>query len=400
MSAWLHIVGCGEGELPAMPPAEVIVAPRRIIARLAASGATDARLVEWRSLGIDDMVAQITDLRGTPTVLLASGDPLWFGMGATLARYLAPAEYTVTPHASSFQYAAARMRWPIQNAVTLSLHARPVEHLHPHVLPGNRILALTSDASTAGHVAALLTERCYGRSGLTILENLGGPAEAMTTTTAADFDVAPGDFYVLAIDCVADPDAPLLPPVPGLPDDAFISDGQLTKREVRAATLARLAPYPGALLWDVGAGCGSIAVEWLRAARDARAIAFEREGERLQMIALNAARLGVPQLRIENGDAPASFAGMPTPDAVFLGGGVADDALFETAWAALRGGGRFVANAVTLEGEAALIARHARLGGELVRIDVASLDTIGTHRVLRPRMPVTQWSLTKPWDGS
>lgn len=345
---------------------------------------------------LEAMLAQLTALRGTPTVLLASGDPLWFGMGATLTRHLDPGEFRVTPHASSFQYAASRMRWPLQHVVTLSAHARPVELIHPHITPGNRILALTTDATTAPHVARLLTDRGYGRSVLTILENLGGPDERIATATAAGFDLTIGDFYVLAIDCVADHGAPLLPPVPGLPDDVFLSDGQLTKREVRAATLAKLAPYPGALLWDVGAGCGSIAIEWMRAARDASAIAFEREGERLQMIAVNAANLGVPSLRIENGDAPLSFTGMPTPDAIFLGGAVADETLFHACWTALRTGGRLVANAVTIEGEQALFARNARLGGDLTRIDIASLDTIGSHRVLRPRMPVTQWAVTKP----
>ena len=342
------------------------------------------------------MITQIEAYRGTPTVLLASGDPLWFGMGATLARHLAPDEFRVTPHASSFQYAAARLRWPLQHVVTLSAHARPPEVIHPHIAPGNRILALTTDAATAPHVATLLTDRGYGRSLLTVLENLGGPDERIVSAEARAFDLAIGDFYVLAVDCVADPGAALLPPIPGLPDDAFVTDGQLTKREIRATTIAKLAPYPGALLWDVGAGCGSVAIEWMRAARDATAIAFEREGERLQMIAVNATSLGVPTLRIENGDAPDSLIGMPAPDAVFLGGAVANETLFHACWTALRPGGRLVANAVTLEGEQALYTRHARLGGELVRIDVATLDAIGSHRALRPRMPVTQWAVTKP----
>jgi precorrin-6Y C5,15-methyltransferase (decarboxylating) len=389
MTPWLHIIGFGEGEMPAIPPCDVIIGPQRAIDRL-------GKGISWRSMKLVDMVAQIEEHRGTPTVMLASGDPLWFGMGATLTRHLKPGEFRVTPHASSFQYAAARLRWPLQNVVTLSAHARPPEILHPHITTGNRILALTTDATTAPHVAKMLVARGYGRSVLTVLENLGGPDEQVTSAEAIGFDLTIGDFYVLAIDCVANPGAPLLPPIPGLPDDAFVNDGQLTKREIRAATLAKLAPYPGALLWDVGAGCGSVAIEWMRAARDASAIAFEREGERLQMIAVNADTLGVPTLRIENGDAPDSLINMPTPDAIFLGGAVANETLFHACWTALRAGGRLVANAVTLEGEQALYERHARLGGELVRIDVAALDTIGSHRALRPRMPVTQWSVTKP----
>ncbi len=421
MTPWLHIIGFGEGDLPPIPPCDVIIGPERAISRLGsilakrevggsspvakrtgegdqpkAGGGGGPKLIPWTSPKLPDMIAQITALRGTPTVLLASGDPLWFGIGATLSRHLSPTEFRVTPHASSFQYVAARLRWPLQHVVTLSAHARPAEIIHPHITPGNRILALTTDATTAPHAAKLLTDRGYGRSILTILENLGGPDERIASATAEGFALTIGDFYVLAIDCVADPGAPLLPAIPGLPDDAFLTDGQLTKREIRATTLAKLAPYPGALLWDVGAGCGSVAIEWMRAARDASAIAFEREGARLQMIAVNAANLGVPSLRIENGDAPDSLIGMPTPDAIFLGGAVASETLFHTCWTALRSGGRLVANAVTIEGEQALFARQSRLRGDLVRIDVASLDAIGSHRVLRPRMPVTQWSVTKP----
>ena len=418
MTHWLDIIGFGEGDFPPLPHATTILGPERAISRLSSSPATQSwgrwhakrdggggpaldtgvapKLIPWRSPKLDAMIAQTLEHRGTSTVLLASGDPLWFGFGATLTRHLDPTEYRITPHASSFQYAAARQRWPLQHVVTLSLHARPAELIHPHIAPGNRILALTTDATTATHVAKLLVDRGYPRSMLTILEHLGGPDERIAHAEARGFSLPIGDFYVLAIDCVADHGTGVLSTVPGLPDDAFLNDGQLTKREVRAATLARLAPYPGALLWDVGAGCGSVAIEWMRAARDAHAIAFEREGERLQMIAVNASNLGTPTLRIESGDAPDSLAGMPTPDAVFLGGAVADEALFHSCWIALRTGGRFVANAVTLDAEQALYTRQARLGGDLVRIDVASLDTIGAHRALRPRLPVTQWSVTKP----
>jgi precorrin-6Y C5,15-methyltransferase (decarboxylating) len=399
MTAWLDIVGVGEGELPPLPPAATIIGPQRLIDRLAATGDHNrplARLEAWRSPKLDAMLAQLESHRGTPTLILASGDPSWFGIGATLTRHLDPGEFRLHPAPSSFQLAAARLRWPLQHVATLSLHGRPAELIHPHIAPGARLLALTTGAATAPHVANLLVERGYPRSVVTILARLGARDERIATAEALGFALDPGDFYVLGVDCVADPGAPLLAAIPGLPDDAFVTDGQLTKREVRAATLGKLAPYPGALLWDVGAGCGSIAIEWMRAARDATAIAFEREGERLQMIAVNAGRLGTPTLRLENGEAPESFAGMPPPDAIFLGGSVADQTLFHAAWQALRRGGRFVANAVTLEGEQALFARHERLGGELVRLDVAALDTVGPHRVLRPRLPVTQWSATKP----
>lgn len=389
MSAWLDIVGAGEGEVPPLPAAEIVLGPKRLKGRVPG-------LVEWRSPTLEAMLEQIVALRGTPTVVLASGDPMWFGIGATLARHLAAEEFRVHPGPSSFQLAAARLHWPLQHIATLSLHGRPGELILPHVVPGNRILALTTDKATAPHVARLLSERGYGRSVVTVLEALGGPEERIVSAEALGFDLRIGDFYVLAVDCVADPGAVLLPTVAGLPDEAFVSDGTITKREVRAATLGKLLPYPGALLWDVGAGCGSVAVEWMRAARDARAIAFEREGERLQMIAVNADRLGVPGIRIESGEAPQSFAGMPAPDAIFLGGSVGDETLFHACWTTLRRGGRLVANAVTIEAEQALYARQARLGGELARLEVSVLDTIGDYRVMRPRMAVTQWVVHKP----
>jgi precorrin-6Y C5,15-methyltransferase (decarboxylating) len=343
------------------------------------------------------MLEQVLARRGTPTVILATGDPLWFGIGATLARQLAADEFAIYPTPSAFQLAAARLRWPLQHVATLSLHGRPVELLHPHILPGNRLLALTSDRSTLTEAARLLVARGYGASRLTILESLSGADERISDTTATDFDPAAiGDFHVLAIDCVAEAGAALLPTVPGLPDAAFVSDGQLSKREVRAATLARLAPTPGALLWDVGAGCGSIGIEWMRGARDAHALAFERSAARRELIAANARALGTPGLDIIAGDAPDSLRGRAPPDAVFIGGDVANTALFDACWAALRPGGRLVTNAVTLDGEAALYARQARLGGELVRLDIAVLDRIGAERVLRPRLPVTQWLAVKP----
>ena len=250
MSAWLDIIGVPEAGIAALGPdtralvesAETLIGVDRRLAPLEQKpGRT---LIPWDGK-LAEMVGAILARRGTPTVLLASGDPNWFGIGATLARVLDPSEFALHAAPSSFQLAAARLHWPMQNLVPLSLHARPVASLHPHVLPGNRILALTSDATTLAEVAALLVARGYGQSLLTVLEDLGGDSERITACTAkAARDPGIGDFYVLGIDCVAGADAPLLPPVPGLPDDAFAHDGQLTKREVRAATLAKLAPYP------------------------------------------------------------------------------------------------------------------------------------------------------------
>ena len=446
MTAWLHIIGVGERGPAELPPsfrlllsfADYVVGPGRFLADLepvARANATadlfnpeivskrsfeavaralageepdfspsanysDGRtLIEWEP-PLDNMVEQVIALRDKPTVILASGDPMWFGIGATLARHLLPSEFVVHPHPSSFQLAAARMHWPLQSVAAISLHGRPIEALHPHLVPGNRILALTADHSTVDLAIELLVDRGYGRSFVTTLENLGAPEEKITTDEAEGFQTRDiGDLYVLAIDCVPDFTAPLLPAVPGLPDESFISDGQLTKREVRAATLAKLAPFPGATLWDVGAGSGSVAIEWLRAARDTRAIAFERAGDRVQMIAANAAALGVPHLEVVTGEAPESFGKRPPPDAIFIGGDVGNDNLFDACWSALKPGGRLVANAVTLDGEHALYSRHLQLGGELARIEVSTLERVGGHRAFRPRMAVTQWLVTKAVHG-
>ncbi len=447
MTAWLHIIGVGErgpGELPAsykllLTYADTVIGPARFLADLEpvarpnatadlfnpefvtkrsfeavaralsgeepdyspAANYSDGRtLVEWEP-PIETMVEQVLARRDTPTVILASGDPMWFGIGATLTRYLLPGEFAIHPHPSSFQLAASHMHWPLQSVDTISLHARPVETLHRHLLPGNRILALTADHSTVDLVIELLVDRGYGRSVVTTLENLGSSEERITTDEAEHFrssDVE--DFYVLAVECVPDFTAPLMPPVPGLPDDAFINDGQLTKREVRAATLAKLAPFPGAVLWDIGAGSGSVAIEWMRAARDARAIAFERAGDRIQMITANASALGVPDLEIQMGEAPGTFGRRPPPDAIFMGGDVGNDDLFDACWSVLKPGGRLVANAVTLDAEHALYSRHLQLGGELTRIEISALDKVGGHRAFKPRMAVTQWVVVKAVHGT
>jgi precorrin-6B C5,15-methyltransferase / cobalt-precorrin-6B C5,C15-methyltransferase len=416
---WLTIVGVGAGgvgDLPVSAQAMVaaagtVLGSERLLGGLAAGSVAPAPTgegVEGKSLAIvpwqpslSAMREQVNARRGSPTVVLATGDPMWFGIGATLAARLEHDEYEVIPSPSAFQLAAARLRWPLQHVATISLHGRPVEAMHPHLLPGNRVLALTSDRTTLEAAKRLLLARGYGQSLMMVLENLGGSGERIGGATASALDAGQyGDFHVLAVDCVAGVGAALLPTVPGLPDEAFVSDGQLSKREVRAATLAKLAPYPGARLWDVGAGCGSVAIEWLRAARDAAALAFERDGGRREMIATNARALGVPGLEIVGGEAPASLAGHAEPDAVFIGGDVGNAPLFDACWAALRPGGRLVANAVTLDAEAALYDRQARLGGELTRLEISVMDRLGrdldSPRVMRPRLAVTQWLVVKP----
>ncbi len=447
MTAWLHIVGLGEAGLSELPQsvrpllvyADTILGPARFLEQIepsdrppaaadlfdpeqvsrrsfeavarALSGeqpaftpnapADDTRkLIEWEG-PLAAMIEQVLSLRGTPTVILASGDPMWFGIGATLSRHLVASEFAVYPHPSAFQLAAARLRWPLQSVALLSLIGRPVEALHPHIMPANRIMALASEHSVVDLALEILIDRGYSRSIVTTLEHLGGRDEAVTSASAENFHSSDiGDAYVLAIDCVPDLDARLLAAVPGLPDDVFVHDGQLTAREVRTATLGKLAPFPGAILWDVGAGSGSIAIEWMRAARDARATAFELEGERLQMIALNASALGVPDLEIVADPAPASFRKRTPPDAIFMGSDVGNDDLFDACWHALKPGGRLVANATTLDGEHALYSRLLQLGGQMTRIEVSSLERIGGHRAFRPTMAVTQWVVVKAIHGA
>lgn len=400
MTPWLSVIGVGDDGVSGLAPAaralveaaEVIVGAERLLDGLSAEG---RELHVWRS-PLAQTIARIETWRGRKVAVLASGDPMHFGVGCTLARHIPLAEMRVVPAPSSFSLAAARLGWPLQRAECLSLHARPAELIVPFMAPNVRILALTEGARTVREVAAILRRRGFGQSRLTILEHMGGAAEASVALTAEEVSDQPfADFSLLAVECVAGRNAVLLPRLAGLPDESFRHDGRITKREVRAVTLAALSPLPGAVLWDIGSGCGSIAVEWMRAARGAAAIAFERDRKRLDFIAENALCLGVPGLEIVAGNVPGTLAGRPAPDAVFLGGAVSDEAVFEACWAALKPGGRLIANAVTLEGAAALTVRQGRFGGDLTRIDIAHLAPVGNKRALKPRMSVLQWRAAK-----
>ncbi len=397
---WLSIVGLGEDGLESLSAtarhlvdrAEVLVGGARHLAMLPDDG---RERLTWPS-PLKALVEEIAGRRGQRVCVLATGDPLWYGVGVTLARCIAAEEMIIVPGLSAFGLACARLGWPLAEVETLTLHGRPIELIQPFVQPGARLLVLSDSRETPGRVAALLTRRGYGASRITVLEHMAGPAERRLeglAETWAHQDLA--DFNTLAVDCVAAPDATLLARGPGLPDTAFEHDGQLTKREVRAATLARLSPVGGQLLWDVGAGCGSVAIEWLRAARGARAVAIERNPDRCALIAANAAALGAPQLKINEAPAPAAFDGLEAPDAVFIGGGLSGAGLIEACWQALEPGGRLVANAVTAEGEQALMAWHGRQGGDLLRIAVTRSEPIGGYRGWRPLMPVTQYAGTK-----
>ena len=277
---------------------------------------------------------------------------------------------------------------------TLTVHDRPVEQMIAFIQPDQRLLILTTGANTPGEIARFLAERGFGKSRLTVLAAMGGPDEARFDGLAEDWDHNVPAFNTLAVECVAAPDAALLPRVPGLADELFTHDGTMTKREVRAVTLAKLMPMRGALLWDIGTGCGSVAVEWMRGARYARAIGIEPRADRRAMAAANALALGAPKLELIEGDAPACLAGLDAPDAIFIGGGLSAE-VFDVAWDALKPLGRLVANAVTLESEQVLIGLHRMHGGELVKLSVNRADPVGPYRGWKPLMPVTQWSLIK-----
>ncbi|KQT46214.1 precorrin-6Y C5,15-methyltransferase [Aureimonas sp. Leaf454] len=396
---WLTIIGIGDGGLATLTPearaalgtATTVFGGKRHLAML---GDHRARRVEWAqpfARSIEALAAR----RGQPTVVLATGDPMWFGVGATLARDIPAAEMRVIVAPSAFSLAAARLGWPLEDTVCLTVHGRPLEAVLRHLQPGARLLVLSEDGDSPKALARLLTSRGYGPSRLTILEHMGGPKERLRESSALDFDLSDvAALNTVAILCRPGRAAEPRPLVPGLPDDGFIHDGKMTKRVLRALAIAALAPMPGDLLWDVGAGSGSISVEWLRAGRHLRSVAIEPVEARRAMMAENAAVFGVPELRIVAGRAPAAFAALDAPDAVFLGGGLSDD-IFEPAFAALKPGGRLVAHAVTLESEAILIGLHAEHGGELLRVAVETAEPVGPYRGFKPAMTVVHWHLTK-----
>lgn len=402
MTRWLTVVGMGEdgydGLLAraraALAEAEVIVGSSRLLAFLPDHR---AERMEWPQ-PFSAVVDRITPLRGRRAVILATGDPLNYGVARKLLTFIPFGEVEIIPHLSAFSLAAARLGWSLPDCDTLTLHGRHAATIESFIQPDVRLIVLTEDGTTIPEVARRLIARGFGESRMTVLENMGGPDERVTRFHAGDVPaVAFSPLNTLAVHCVAAPGAALRPRLAGLPDDAFLHDGQLTKREVRAATLAALEPSPGRLLWDVGAGCGSIAIEWMRAARGCEAIAFESDGARLNMIAANADRLGTPRLKPVHGDARETMPGQPAPDAVFIGGGLGIPGIFETAWEALKPGGPMVINVVTIEGELHLYDLHEKHGGDLVRIEVSHLHRIGALRALKPRMPVTQWRARKPW---
>ncbi|MBJ3785079.1 precorrin-6y C5,15-methyltransferase (decarboxylating) subunit CbiE [Devosia sediminis] len=399
---WLTIVGIGEDGLYGLSPA----------ARAAMTGAEfvfgGARHLELAAPAIkgeqrpwlspfSDSVADVLALRGRRVCVLASGDPFHYGVGATLSRHVDAAQMLVIPHPSAFSLAAARLGWALQDVMTLSLHGRPIDLIRPHLHVGSRILTLTSDERGPGALAALLVEAGFGRSIITVLEALGGPRESIRSQIADGFTFTDLDpLNICAITVVPLPGARLLPLTPGLDDALYEHDGQITKRDIRAVTLSALSPSPRELLWDIGAGSGSIGIEWMLADPSLKAVAIEADADRAERILRNARNFGVPDLRVVTGTAPEALAGLEPPNAIFVGGGGTDLGVMDAAMTALRPGGRLVANAVSLEMEQVLLALHDQNGGDLIRLAVAQAAPLGGMTGWRPALPITQWRWTKP----
>jgi len=384
--------GLGEAARAAILGADEVIGSRRQL-ELLPGDAPPGRA--WPS-PLEPLLDELAQRANGRVCVLASGDPMLHGVGATLARRLGPERIEVIAAPSAFSLACARLGWSAAEVELVSAVARPPEVLARVLQPGRRVIAYATGADGAATLARILCARGYGPSRFVILEQLGGVAERATESTAEEWGTRSADpLHVVAVECVAAAGTPLFPLVPGLPDTAFESDGALTKRHVRAATLAGLAPAPGAVLWDVGAGSGSVAIEWLRAEPSARAIAIERRPDRAERIGHNAATLGVPSLEVMIGEAPGALAGLAPPDAVFIGGGLTAPGLVELCYTALPPGGRIVANAVTLEGEQVLAAARAGHGGELTRIEIAHAEPIGAFTGWRAQMPVVQWCSVK-----
>lgn len=397
---WLSIVGIGEDGAAGMgEKARALVASAGYVF----GGARHLELAgpvirgEKHQWPVPFSIDPVLALAGRNVCVLASGDPFLHGVGATLLRHVGIDQVEVVPASSAFSLAAARLGWALQDTETISLHGKAISRLRPLLHPGRRLLCLTSDAAAPAEIAAFVHRLGFGPSRMTVLEALGGPQERIRTSSASGFDL-PGmrALNVVAIEAASGPAARPLPLVPGLPDDLFDNDGQLTKREIRALTLSALAPRRGELLWDIGAGAGSVAIEWMLADPSCRAVAIEANAARAARIRANAEALGVPDLGVVEGVAPSALSGLPAPDAIFVGGGGSAPGVLDAALEALKPGGRLVANAVTLEMEAVLLARHTSLGGELARIALSRAAPIGSMNGWRPAMPVTQWTWVKP----
>jgi precorrin-6B C5,15-methyltransferase / cobalt-precorrin-6B C5,C15-methyltransferase len=402
----VFVVGVGADGWDGLPPAartaigaaQVLLGGPRQLA-LVPDIAGQERL-NWPSPLLAGLPRLMAGLQNRSVTVLASGDPLVSGIGTTLINLLGPEHVRVLPAVSSVALAAARMGWPADSYDVITVVGRNPASMLRSLSPGRRLIVLSSDESTPAVVAELLTAAGYGPSTLSVLCDLGGFKEARLNAVAAAFPAtAIPRLNLVCVQCVAKPSTVVLPAIGGLPDDAFEHDGQITKRDARASALARLAPVPGQLLWDVGAGAGSVAIEWARTDARCHAIAVERDPVRAARIGRNAARLGVPGVTVVTTSASEGLGRLPPPDAVFVGGGASNPGVLETCWQAMTPGGRMVVHGVTLETENLLIDWHARLAGELIRLSVDRVEPIGSFRGWKPARPIIQWSAVKSAEG-
>ena len=410
---WLYVIGIGEDgwdDLSAdsrelLYKSEIVIGGERHLKMI--PGDWEGERIIWAS-PIREAVTKILDWRpsepgsGKKVAVMASGDPLCYGIAAKLLRHLPIEEIWIKPALSTFSLICSRVGWSLPDIETLTIHGRPLEMLHTFVQPGAKLLVLNQDEGSPKQAAELLAARGFGKSQITVLEHLGGSKERQFSGQADSWNHPDGAaLNAMAIECIAGTRANVLARIPGLPDDAFLHDGQLTKREIRAATLSRLMPVVDQVLWDVGAGCGSVAIEWMRCNPRCKAVAIEKSESRLKMIQQNAFQLGVPMLDIVPGNAPEVLVDLPAPDAIFIGGGLSGGNMLETCWNALNPGGRLVANAVTLEGEQKLVqwqkvnAEKNGASGDLARLAVSHVETIGKFQSWKEVRSVTQLTVTK-----
>ena len=398
----LTVVGIGADGWAGLSPAaaEALCDANVVVgsARQLALVADQVRRTEaWPSPMSEAIGTLLERFPGQRIAVLASGDPMFYGVGTSLVEAHGADRVTVVPHPSSISLACARLGWDMAAIDVASAVGRPLAAVARYLHPGRRVLVLVSEDDAAGRIAKLLCDSGFGPTTIRVLQQLGGPDEAILTGTATSWEARlHNPLAIVALDLAVSPDA--APPglTPGLADETYDHDGALTKQEIRAVTLAALAPHPGELLWDVGAGSGSIAIEWMRAHPANVAVAIEPRPDRSARIAANADRLGVPGLRIVEGEAPGVLEHLPTPDAIFVGGGLTDPGVLDACLAAIRPGGRFIANAVTIETEALVIETQARLGGRLTRIAISHADPMGSFTAFRPTLPVTQWIWRRP----
>ncbi|MBH69104.1 MAG: cobalamin biosynthesis bifunctional protein CbiET [Rhodospirillaceae bacterium] len=398
---WLSVIGIGENGLEGLTEAaklsiassEIVIGGKRHLSLI--SNSNQIHLV-WPS-PLNKLVKKLDLYRGRKTCILATGDPMCYGIGSTLIRTISIKEMIIIPSQSALALACARIGWKHEEVDLITLHGRPFASIDTHLRPHGKLIVLSNDENTPIDLAHHLVTRGYGDSHLTVLEHMAGPLEKRYSGCANNWKHPPGAaLNTVAISLSSGRNTYVKTRAPGLDDGVFINDGQLTKREIRALTISALEPYPGALLWDIGAGSGAISIEWMRIDPRCHAIAIECNIQRATLITKNAENLGTPYLRVVNKKAPSSLSNLPRPNAIFIGGGITQKGLFEKCWQELREGGCLVCNLVTAESEAKVFKLQGRLGGSLTRLAVSRLEPLGKANIWRPHLQITQWKLSKP----